>query len=188
MRYFLLIILFFIIQNCSKPKIVYICGDHICVNKSEAEQYFEENLSLEVKIVNKKDNEDFDLVKLNLKDNSLDNKQIIIEQEVQTTKKIKNLKDDQIKEIKKVVKKKDKEKKVVKKTINNKVKKKEILSQNNSKIAKKNNIQKTTININNKRKEIVDICTIIENCSIDEISKYLLDMGFNKDFPDITRK
>ena len=45
MKFVLLITLFFFIQNCSKPKHVYICGDHICVNKSEAEQYFEENLS-----------------------------------------------------------------------------------------------------------------------------------------------
>ena len=32
-----------------------ICGDHICVNKSEAEQYFEDNLSIEVQIVDNKD-------------------------------------------------------------------------------------------------------------------------------------
>ena len=47
---FLLLILFSII-SCSKPKVVLFCGDHICVNKDEAEQYFEENLSLEVKIL-----------------------------------------------------------------------------------------------------------------------------------------
>ena len=41
-------------QNCSKPKTVLVCGDHICINKSEANQYFEENLSIEVKIIDKK--------------------------------------------------------------------------------------------------------------------------------------
>ena len=40
--------------GCNKPKTVLICGDHVCVNKAEAEQYFEENLTLEVKIVDKK--------------------------------------------------------------------------------------------------------------------------------------
>ena len=59
---------------------------------------------------------------------------------------------------------------------------------NNSKIIKKNNIQTSTINMNTKRKEIVDICTIIKKCSIDEISKYLLDKGYKKDFPDITTR
>ena len=28
-------------QSCSKNKTVLICGDHICVNKTEAKQYFE---------------------------------------------------------------------------------------------------------------------------------------------------
>ena len=46
----LLLLIFF--QSCSKPKTVLICGDHVCINKNEAKQYFEENLSLEVKIIN----------------------------------------------------------------------------------------------------------------------------------------
>ena len=35
-------------------------------------------------------------------------------------------------------------------------------------------------------KNIVDVCTIIEKCSIDEISKYLLGQSKKKRFPDIT--
>ena len=42
-----------------------ICGDHVCLNKTEAEQYFEENLSIEVKIIDKNKKE-FDLVEINL--------------------------------------------------------------------------------------------------------------------------
>ena len=94
----------------------------------------------------------------------------------------------EIKEIKKDIKKKEKNKKIVKKVVNNSVKKNEILSENNSKIIEKNNIQKSTINIKKKRSEIVDICTIVEKCSIDEISKYLLEKGLNKDFPDIATR
>ena len=45
-------------------------GDHVCVNKSEAEQYFEENLTIEVKIVDKKIKEELDLVQLNLLENT----------------------------------------------------------------------------------------------------------------------
>ena len=41
---------------------------------------------------------------------------------------------------------------------------------------------------NIKRKDVVDVCTILEKCSIDEISKYLLDGGINKKFPDITTR
>ena len=49
----LLIVMLFFLTNCGKSKTVLICGDHVCLNKSEAEQYFEENLSIEVKIIDK---------------------------------------------------------------------------------------------------------------------------------------
>ena len=35
------------------------------------------------------------------------------------------------------------------------------------------------------KKNIIDICTILDNCSIEEISKYLIKLGKNKNFPDI---
>ena len=38
------------------------------------------------------------------------------------------------------------------------------------------------------RKDIVDVCSILEKCNIDEISKYLLKLGEKKDFPDITKR
>ena len=40
-------------------------------------------------------------------------------------------------------------------------------------------------NVDKKRKDVVDVCTILKKCSIDEISKYLLKQGKEK-FPDIT--
>ena len=66
MKIFFLLLLFVFLLSCNKPKTVLICGDHICVNKSEAEQYFKENLSLEVKIIDKEDKNEIDLVELNL--------------------------------------------------------------------------------------------------------------------------
>ena len=62
------IIIFLIISSCSKPKTVLICGDHVCISNKEANLYFEENLSLEVKIVDNKRKNAIDLVELNLKD------------------------------------------------------------------------------------------------------------------------
>ena len=56
MKYFLILFFIFFLSSCNKPKTVLICGDHICVNNKEAEQYFKENLSLEVKVINKKKN------------------------------------------------------------------------------------------------------------------------------------
>ena len=51
----LILVLFFLITNgCNKPKSVLICGDHECINKAEARQFFEDNLTLEVRIIDKK--------------------------------------------------------------------------------------------------------------------------------------
>ena len=52
--------------GCNKPKAVYICGDRKCINKAEAKQFFEENLSLEVRILDKKQKKEINLVQLNL--------------------------------------------------------------------------------------------------------------------------
>ena len=54
MRY-LYFLLFFSLFSCSgNEKIVYLCGDYICKNKKERDQYFEENLVIEyVKISSK---------------------------------------------------------------------------------------------------------------------------------------
>mgnify|MGYP004105188689 CR=1 FL=1 len=183
----LLILLFFLIflTNCSKPKTVLICGDHICVNKKEAQQYFEENLSLEVKIIKKeKSDELIDLVELNLKENSDGNKKVSLLSKASTKEKLKDLSNKEIIQIKKDVKKKIKEKKLKKRNIEkkkfNKVKEIENKTQTND--------QKTIIkeNVNKQRINVVDVCTILEKCSIDEISKYLLDQGRKKDYPDIT--
>ena len=70
MKLILFFIILFLSVSCSKPKTVLICGDHVCINKQEAEQYFEENLSIEVKIINKKKRENIDLVEINLKEDS----------------------------------------------------------------------------------------------------------------------
>ena len=34
-------------------------------------------------------------------------------------------------------------------------------------------------------KKIIDVCKIIDNCNIEEISKYLINEGKNKKFPNI---
>ena len=52
--------------SCTKPKTVLICGDHVCINKAEAEKYFEENLTLEVKVLKTYNEKEPDLIELNL--------------------------------------------------------------------------------------------------------------------------
>ena len=177
-----LISIILLLTSCSKPKTVLICGDHICVNKDEAEQYFEENLSIEVKIIDKKLNKNDDLVELNLRENSSGDKKISISSKKSTKNSVKKLSKKEITKIKSDIKRKNKKKvaKKVDETVSQKNTKKIKLKSNNKKFFNEN--------VNKKRKDVVDICTILEKCSIDEISKYLIKQGKNKKFPDITTR
>ena len=75
---FILICLTFLFTSCTSPKSTFICGDHKCINKSEAKQYFEDNLSLEVKIVDKKKSKEINLVEINLQSSPEGKKEISV--------------------------------------------------------------------------------------------------------------
>ena len=176
---FFLIFILIALQSCAKPKTVLICGDHICVNINEAERYFEENLSLEVKIIENIKKESFDLVELNLKNNQ-DKREISVVKKEKTNKKIKVLSKKEIKLIKKNIKNK--------KTKKNIVKKKQIIQEGKLKVTQNKKILNKSRNIVNKNNKIIDVCTILDKCNIDEISKYLIKLGKKKNFPDITKR
>ena len=89
------------------------------------------------------------------------------EEIIKIKQKIKNKKNEQRRIVKKIDKKKGKKK--VKKLKFDKNK-------------KKNNP------IKNKFIKNDDICTVLEKCNIQEISKYLINQGKKKNFPDITVK
>ena len=186
---FLIIILLSLI-HCSKPKTVLICGDHICVNKTEAEDYFKKNLSIEVKIIDNKKKEDVDLIELNLNSEPEGEKRILLTKKNDTDKKLKTLTNKEIIEIKKKLKKRKKVKEIAKKKPYSEVKKvpkkDKIVKKKSHVIQKSNKI--VLSNVNNNANKVFDICTILEKCSIDEISKYLLKEGKDKDFPDITTR
>ena len=178
------LLFFFLVLSmygCNKPKTVLICGDHVCVNKAEAEQYFEENLTLEVKIIDKKRSKEDNLVELNLNSNSSGKKEVSILNKKQTSKKLKELSNSEIKRKKAEIRKKKKIKdtKITKQTKLKEVKKKK---------KPQDSVIKTNKVVNNTSKKITDICTILEKCSIDEISKYLVKQGKKRKFPDITTR
>ena len=175
---FLLLILFSII-SCSKPKVVLICGDHICVNKDEAEQYFEENLSLEVKILKNEKKDQINLVELNLKNEDTFKKEVILINKEKPNKELRSLSDDEIKKIKTKVKKKANK---------NNIEKKHAKKINTDKNIDINSRKRENDNLFKKKKKhnVVDVCSIVEKCNIEEISKYLIKQGKKKKFPDIT--
>tara|TARA_Y100000768_G_C23911907_1_gene650398 strand:- start:544 stop:1089 length:546 start_codon:yes stop_codon:yes gene_type:complete len=180
MKKIIVFFLLIIMQSCSKNKTVLICGDHICVNKTEAKQYFEENLSLEVQVVDKINKEKLSLVELNMSDNSND-REISLIKKNNTKKELKLLTGKEIKEIKKKIKDKNNIKN--KKTKQKITKKIDIKDKNTKKITKDLQVIKS-----NPEGKIIDICTILEKCSIDEISKFLIKEGKKKKFPDLTHK
>ena len=176
------LLFFFLVLSmygCNKPKTVLICGDHVCVNKAEAEQYFEENLTLEVRIIDKKRSKEDNLVEINLNSNSSGNKEVSIFNKKQTSKKLKELSNLEIKRKKAEIRKK-------KKIKDTKIAKKAKLKEVKKKKKPQDSVIKTNKVVNNTNKKITDICTILEKCSIDEISKYLVKQGKKRKFPDIT--
>ena len=95
MKKIIIFFLLIIMQSCSKNKTVLICGDHICVNKTEAKQYFEENLSLEVRLVDNNKKEKLSLIELNMRDNS-NERQISLIKKNDTEKEVKLLTEKEI--------------------------------------------------------------------------------------------
>ncbi len=181
---FSFVLIFFSI-SCSKQKTVLICGDHVCINKEEAKQHFEENLSLEVKIVDNKINRELDLVELNLRDDNKGNRKISLSSKRTTNRDLKILSNEEIMKIKENIKIKNNSKKA-----NNKLTKKNE-NINIEKTYKEIEVDNNDIKLNKESKksaDIVDICTILVKCSIEEISKYLLEQGKKRNYPDITRR
>ena len=101
MKFVSLLIILFLTASCNKPKTVLICGDHICVNKKEAKQYFEENLTIQVKILDKKVKNNINLVELNLKTNQQGKKEVRLLPKRLPNKNLKKLSKDEITQIKK---------------------------------------------------------------------------------------
>ena len=91
-----LFIFFFILVSCStisgnKVKKVYICGDHECANKKEINDYFVNNISIEIYTLSKssKKDKDFDLVELNMSNEDKKNLVSVDVQKKQIRDKIK---------------------------------------------------------------------------------------------------
>ena len=76
-----------------------------------------------------------------------------------------------------------------------------ILKKSEKLITKKQNVKKNKVNLRDNKldknfkkdnikikQKVADVCLIVNKCSIDEISKYLIDEYKNKPFPDITTR
>ena len=162
---FVLITFFILLFSCTKPQTNFICGDHKCVNKAEAEQYFEENLSLEVQIITKDKQTSYNLIDLNLANEE---------------RNINVIKNKNKKIVKKLSKEEIKEKKI-------EIKKKQKKLDQNLQIAKKEvNTNKKIVIDTTSSNNSTDICLKLEKCDIDSIAKYLIKESNEKDYPNIS--
>ena len=175
MKIILLFIIFFLFSCSSNVKKVYICGDHPCANKKEMNDYFDNNISVEVYTIDpNEDKKKLNLVKVNLdpshqevkeKDNGLlrAQKKEIIKKKINERKKIAKLK----------IKKVNKEQK-----IKDTIKKNKIVNKKQIKLNKKT---KPTV-------AVVRICKNIQECDIDVVANKIFKIGKKKEFPDLTIK
>ena len=185
-----LILFLLISSSCTPQKKVFICGDRECINKKEAKRYFEENLSFEVKIIEKKNKAFVDLVEQNkrkkenykkiLPKEKNDDKDYLTKSEKKAAKKFAKLKEKEKKRAKKEALKLNKIKERENKKRIAKLKKDKKMT--TKKIIKKANTKKIKLIKNNK------FCLPKQNCNIDEIAEYFNQIGSKKPYPNISGK
>ena len=175
MKYLLFILILFTF-SCSKQQSILICGDHECINKKEANQYFEENLTIEVQIISKDKKSRFDLVDLNISGEKPDIK-------VYNSENKKIVKEFSKKEIKIKKKELNKNKRLSELKIE-RDKKTPNLKKKSNKVKKQNISQ--TISTHTSSNNAIDICLQLKKCDIDSITSYLIKASNEKDFPNIS--
>tara|TARA_B100000700_G_scaffold79157_1_gene89057 strand:+ start:14369 stop:14884 length:516 start_codon:yes stop_codon:yes gene_type:complete len=164
--YFIFILIFGCTSTFDRAERVYICGDHECVDKKEVREYFDNNISIEVYAISsdKNNDENFDLADLNMLEDKLRSKD-----KINISEKKKNIK-NQIKERKKLAKLKMKKVETKKEVIQSK----EIAKKQEG--IKKREPSKFTF---------IRICKDMDECDIDKIAKIIMDIGKQKDYPNI---
>ena len=206
---FFYILIFLILLSCNTTKKEYVCGDHLCVDKKEFNEYFSENLIIEISVRDKKKKKNsIDLVKLNTDSNvkkKNDNKnskkkeRILKKNEKVKLKKqkVRLLEERKIREIEE--KNKVKQRKITKiqekneKNLQNKknVNRKIIIDKVVDTIGKdkkppKKNTEKTISMDSVKTENVKSICDEIKDCDIDKIAELLIKKGKDKPFPNMS--
>ena len=90
--FFLLVLL-----SCGSNNEVFWCGDHACINKAEKEEFFKNNMIVEVRKISKKKNKEYSKVSEIINQGKL-NKEKLAEYESDKIKLTKNEKKQRIKD------------------------------------------------------------------------------------------
>ena len=209
-----LIYLFFFLLflSCNTIKKEYVCGNHLCIDKKEFNEYFSKNFTVEIKAQKIRNKEKkLNLVNLNsisLNEKKIDNKNSKKKERIKKKKekrilkaeKIRLLEERKIKEIKernrkkqdtktaKLTKSKDNTKKnAVNEISNNHTEEKSIsknivLQEKNRKKSLKENISIISV----ETIDMKSLCDEIKDCDIDKIAELLIKKGKNKPYPNVS--
>ena len=162
---------FFLLIECSTTNKVYICGDHECKNKKERNDYFNNNISMEVYVIekSKEKRKNLDLVQINFPDdeNSIDKVKAKEKKELYINKK----KDF-----------KEKKPSKIKLKVQTPISDKPEITQKKQKVIE---TEKSFTYNNKKTTKVVHMCKSTKECDINVISKIVSDRGKEKSFPKI---
>ena len=166
-------LIFILILGCVSNNKVYICGNHECKNQREIDEYFKNNISIEVYVIeDNNDKKNKDLVQLNSLNENINNKE-------ENNKNLSFLKERKTQD---VMNKKEQKPKKMKLTVKTEISE----SLDKSKNVKKQEIQKEEFTYKKqKTKKIVHMCKNLDECDIDVISRKVSELGINKSYPDI---
>jgi len=184
--FFLLVLL-----SCSSNNEVFWCGDHACINKAEKEEFFQNNMIVEVRKIGEKTNKEYSKVneiinqgKLNKKNLAVDEngkiklskseKKQRIKDEKQLSRQLLKQKRQRIKDEKKLAKEFKKEEK--KRNKNKDVKNKVYSIKKTKKVVKKPLINKSNVvsSVNDK-----------SGLKFVDLVKKIKEISYAKSFPDI---
>ena len=193
---------FFLFLSCISTKKEYVCGNRPCVDKKEFDEYFAENLTIEIVSDKNKKNQIIDLAKLNTntkdqKNNNINNSKMLEREKKQIKKnKLRIERNRLLKErkIKKAEKKhKIKEDKKALKILKIDKRKKKTINSKDINVANKKDISKNELNkkLETKLFDVKDktnICDQIKDCDINIIAETLIKKGKEKPFPNIASK
>ena len=177
---------FLLLFSCSSNKTVYWCGDHACINKKEKESYFKKTMSVEKKLINKKDEKNYSLNEKLIKQVKQDEKERI-KNEKALKKELKLERKTKIKEQKELAKKLKLEQK-------NKIKAEKELTKKLS-LEKKRRIKKekklvkgskskTKIDVINKQ-EFIEVEENIMTSVFTELKEKIIKRNMVKPYPDL---
>ena len=181
---------FFLLLSCNSTKKNYVCGDRPCLNKKDFNEYFANNLSIEIKSYQYKKIKNVDLIELNTKilnskagDKKLAKKNLKLRKKVEKEK----LKAEK-KILSKVSKSNNSEKKTVKIKTDDKTKQvKNIVDKPIFNKENKNKIVNNEVKVKSvKSQNIKSACYDVADCDIDKIAEKLIKKGREKPFPNIT--